>query len=174
MASPMDRCVSVNGWRQSLQWIESLCPMDGEQGALPNRSEQVLVHFGTIPFSPSLQSVLIFGPNITDLCTKHPRSLAQTSLMNLPQEQSLVKEAWGSRLINQPIRTLISAASPKPSKTDISPKQQTKRHKHAHRMGSVPANPVPTPPFEPLPVSFRPPYSLSSLGHWSKTLVPMV
>ena len=61
--------------------------------------------------------------------------------MNLPQEQSLVKEAWGSRLINQPIRTLISAASPKPSKTDISPKQQIKRHKHAHRMGSVPAKP---------------------------------
>ena len=162
----MDGGNRFNGLSPCAQWMEN-------RGHSPNRSEQVLVHFGTIPFSPSLQSVLIFDPNITDLCTKHPRSLAQPSLINLPQEQSLVKEAWGSRLINQPIRTLISAASPKPSKTDISPKQQTKRHKHAHRMGSVPANPVP-PPLEPLPVSFRPPYSLSSLGHWSKTLVPMV
>ena len=130
----MDGGNRFNGLSPCAQWMEN-------RGRSPNRSEQVLVHFGTIPFSPSLQSVLIFGPNITDLCTKHPRSLAQTSLMNLPQEQSLVKEAWGSRLINQPIRTLISAASPKPSKTDISPKQQIKRHKHAHRMGSVPANP---------------------------------
>ena len=131
----MDGGNRFNGLSPCAQWMEN-------RGRSPNRSEQVLVHFGTIPFSPSLQSVLIFGPNITDLCTKHPRSLAQTSLMNLPQEQSLVKEAWGSRLINQPIRTLISAASPKPSKTDISPKQQIKRHKHAHRMGSVPAKPV--------------------------------
>ena len=155
----MDGGNRFNGLSPCAQWMEN-------RGHSPNRSKQVLVHFGTIPFSPSLQSVLIFGPNITDLCTKHPRSLDQTSLMNLPQEQSLVKEAWGSRLINQPIRTLLSAASPKPPKTDISPKQQIKRHKHAHRMGSVPA--------KPLPVSFRPPYSLSSLGHWSKTLVPMV
>ena len=147
------------------------------RGRSPNRSEQVLVHFGTIPFSPSLQSVLIFGPNITDLCTKHPRSLAQTSLMNLPQEQSLVKEAWGSRLINQPIRTLISAASPKPSKTDISPKQQTKRHKHAHRMGSVPANPpwnLCRSHFVLLTVSLLLVIGLKRSYPWSKTKTPLV
>ena len=105
----MDGGNRFNGLSPCAQWMEN-------RGHSPNRSKQVLVHFGTIPFSPSLQSVLIFGPNITDLCTKHPRSLDQTSLMNLPQEQSLVKEAWGSRLINQPIRTLISAAPPSPQK----------------------------------------------------------